>query len=308
MDVISCLYFVEAAKDLNFTKTAKRLYISQQTLSNHIARLEDEYNVKFFHRKPCLKLTYAGEIFLKFAESGILNEENLRRQLMQIGEQTAGSLNIGCSPSRSSIIVVDILDTFFEKYPNVQVNLYHHHSPLLSEMALKGELDFSVSIPQRYRSTLSVNVIFEDTTLLVVSDELLRKYHPDDYEETVEKWSNGVTVEDFASLPLMVVRGSKLVDRMFRMSNLTPNLLISANYPQLTTAGLYERHAASILSRENYQHVKKRVQMDLNGFPILINGTPVHHTVGIIRNKRKYLPPYGEYFIELIKEKYRTIE
>ena len=40
MDTNSLYYFAEAAKDMNFTKTAKRLFISQQNLSNHIMRLE----------------------------------------------------------------------------------------------------------------------------------------------------------------------------------------------------------------------------------------------------------------------------
>ena len=52
MDTVSLIYFSEAAKDLNFTKTAQRLFISQQTLSNHIARLEEAYQVKLFERPP----------------------------------------------------------------------------------------------------------------------------------------------------------------------------------------------------------------------------------------------------------------
>ena len=44
MDLISLHYFQELSKDLNMTKTAERLYISQQTLSNHIQRLEQYYN------------------------------------------------------------------------------------------------------------------------------------------------------------------------------------------------------------------------------------------------------------------------
>ena len=60
MDVNSLIYFIEASKDLNFTQTAKRLFISQQNLSNHIARLEEYYSVKLFERKPRLALTYAG--------------------------------------------------------------------------------------------------------------------------------------------------------------------------------------------------------------------------------------------------------
>lgn len=61
-------YFAEAAKELNFTKTAKRLFISQQNLSHHIARLEEYFEVQLFERKPWLALTYAGEVLLAYAE------------------------------------------------------------------------------------------------------------------------------------------------------------------------------------------------------------------------------------------------
>ena len=57
MDLISLHYFQELSKDLNMTKTAERLYISQQTLSNHIQRLEQYYNAPLFYRKPSLSLT-----------------------------------------------------------------------------------------------------------------------------------------------------------------------------------------------------------------------------------------------------------
>ena len=40
MDIESLHYFKELTKDMNMTQTAKKLYLSQQTLSNHIARLE----------------------------------------------------------------------------------------------------------------------------------------------------------------------------------------------------------------------------------------------------------------------------
>ena len=38
-------YFLVAAEELNFTRAAKRLYISQQSLSNHISNLEKEFDV-----------------------------------------------------------------------------------------------------------------------------------------------------------------------------------------------------------------------------------------------------------------------
>lgn len=41
MELESLGYFKELTRDLNMTQTAKRLFLSQQTLSNHIARLEN---------------------------------------------------------------------------------------------------------------------------------------------------------------------------------------------------------------------------------------------------------------------------
>ena len=43
-------YFLVAAEELNFTKAAKQLYISQQSLSNHISNMEKEFDVILFNR------------------------------------------------------------------------------------------------------------------------------------------------------------------------------------------------------------------------------------------------------------------
>ncbi|MFR4562662.1 MAG: LysR family transcriptional regulator [Flavonifractor plautii] len=42
------------------SRAAERLYISQQSLSNHISNMEKELDVKLFTRSPKLSLTYAG--------------------------------------------------------------------------------------------------------------------------------------------------------------------------------------------------------------------------------------------------------
>ena len=46
-------YFLVAAEELNFTRAAKKLFISQQSLSNHISNLEKEFDVILFNRCLC---------------------------------------------------------------------------------------------------------------------------------------------------------------------------------------------------------------------------------------------------------------
>ena len=48
MDTTSLYFFQELSKDLHMTRCAERLYISQQTLSNHIQRLEKELGCRLF--------------------------------------------------------------------------------------------------------------------------------------------------------------------------------------------------------------------------------------------------------------------
>ena len=43
-------YFLAAAEEKNITHAARKLYISQQSLSGHIAKLEEELGVSLFQR------------------------------------------------------------------------------------------------------------------------------------------------------------------------------------------------------------------------------------------------------------------
>lgn len=61
MNLKSIEYFLITVEEMNITKAAERLYITQQALSSHIQRLEDEYGVTLFERRPTFRLTRAGQ-------------------------------------------------------------------------------------------------------------------------------------------------------------------------------------------------------------------------------------------------------
>ena len=86
MNLKTCQYFVALAEEMNFTKASEALHITQQSLSGSIKRLEEEYGVELFQRKPYLKLTPAGETMLFYSKQMLRNESQMMASLAdQIG-------------------------------------------------------------------------------------------------------------------------------------------------------------------------------------------------------------------------------
>ena len=97
MDLISLYYFQELSKDLNMTKTAERLYISQQSLSNHISNMEKELDVKLFTRSPKLSLTYAGDLLVETATQILDLHSQFLAKVGDINRHYMGVLRVGIS-------------------------------------------------------------------------------------------------------------------------------------------------------------------------------------------------------------------
>ena len=138
MDLTSLYYFQELSKDLNMTKTAERLYISQQTLSNHIQRLEQYYGTKLFYRKPSLSLTCAGEFVLSFAQVVGKEERNLKDILSDVEHQERGTLRFGASMARGTQFLPIILPAFQRRYPRVEVRFVEGLSANLEKKIANG--------------------------------------------------------------------------------------------------------------------------------------------------------------------------
>ena len=90
-------YFLTVAEELNITRAAERLYISQQSLSNHIANLERELDVKLFTRSPKLSLTYAGGLLVDTATEILDLHRQYLSKVGDINKQYVGALRVGIS-------------------------------------------------------------------------------------------------------------------------------------------------------------------------------------------------------------------
>ena len=112
MNFLNLQYFCVAAEELSFTKAAKRLFISQQSLSSHISRLEEEFGVVLFNRTQPVTLTQAGECLYRNSQILLYQKHQTEKAIQDIRDFRSGELTVGVSTSRGAIMLADIVPAF----------------------------------------------------------------------------------------------------------------------------------------------------------------------------------------------------
>ena len=134
------------AEELNFTRAADRLHITQSALSKQITELEKQLGYRLFVRdkKRTLELTDAGRTFVHEARSAMLHTERAVQLSRAISEGSESFLTIGRSPCADPAWISAILDTRLPLFPKLRVRLKSQLGPELVRSVLAGELDFAI--------------------------------------------------------------------------------------------------------------------------------------------------------------------
>lgn len=148
MNITQMKYFIMAAKCLNFTKAADKLFITQPALSRQIASMEMELNMQLFVRNNrSVKLTPAAVVLLEEFER-IYNDYNLA--IAKAANSFAGlngELNIGIlAGAYVGDLFPGVLRHFDQFYPQVKVNLQNYSFNALIEKLYSNELDMIITL------------------------------------------------------------------------------------------------------------------------------------------------------------------
>lgn len=143
MDLTQLEYFKTVARLENVTKAAKELYVSQPTLSQSIARLEESLGVELFNRKGGkLRLNDAGRLFLHrvtnaFSElnTGYAELESFKQRRQDWVFFTSSVIDICKS----------ITLEFIQRCPGVHVDHNLTFDNGIMELLMNGKVDFSIT-------------------------------------------------------------------------------------------------------------------------------------------------------------------
>lgn len=310
MDINSLYFFLELSKDLSFTRTARRLYISQQTLSNHILRLEESYGTLLLNRHPKASLTPAGEEVLKFAQSVRKQSRNLDDILGDMQKEERGSIKFGGSGIRLNSCLPHILPDFSKRYPNVDIRITDSISYGLEPLILEGELDYALILDHHEMSSCISESLMDETIYLLVTDELLRKYYGEDAEKIKKNAIHGAYVTNFQKLPFFILnnRMGQKIKECFDFAQITPRAYMSGTRIELGMLICFKGLAAGFATQTQLADEINNIPEDLNIFPLAYNGDLMKQNLSLIHHKDRYLPKYSRYFARLLLDYFSDLE
>ena len=148
MDLRALRYFIVVAEELNITRAAERLNMSQPPLSSQIRGLEEELGVQLFIRgKRRLTITDAGTHLYRRAKQILELSEHTQQELQSL-EGLSGDLNISLVEGRAPFFLARWIAGFRSEYPRVSIHLWNGGGDEVMERLQRGLADLAlVALP-----------------------------------------------------------------------------------------------------------------------------------------------------------------
>jgi DNA-binding transcriptional LysR family regulator len=134
--------FVAAAEQLNFSRAARSLGVSQQALSDRIRRLEDDLGLALFDRDTRhVELTPAGQLLLEHGRAVERAVAALQEAATRFGRGQTGVVRLGYPRSAVFDTAPRIVANMRDTYPDLDVVSVELPTPILPTAVRDGRLD-----------------------------------------------------------------------------------------------------------------------------------------------------------------------
>lgn len=137
-------YVLAIAEERNITAAARKLYVSQPTLTVYLNRLESELGVKLFDRsRTPITLTPAGVYYIEEMKKIEESEQKMRSSIRLVADPSR-TLLVGIGQVRGSNWLPQILPDFCSIHPDVNVQILQAVESRQGEMLKNGRLDLAI--------------------------------------------------------------------------------------------------------------------------------------------------------------------
>lgn len=162
--------FKEVCEQKSVTKAAKKLFISQPSVSVVISDLEKKYNVKLFMRiRNRLVITEEGQELYTRACNVLNNFDDF--ETLAFENSNSNIVKIGTSLTIGTFLLPSLLKELQKQYPQAQYKVKIFPKEKIENMLLQGELDFGLVENAVNHSELIAQQFYEDKLVAVCAPD-----------------------------------------------------------------------------------------------------------------------------------------
>ena len=195
--------FLLVCEEMSFSGAARRAFVTQQCLSDHIRRLEERVGVRLFERRPRLQLTPAGQTLRASLLQMQALEEELNTRLGQYNAGLRGEVRLGINSGRASVLLPRVFPAFHARFPHVKLFVVNRETREMEKMLREGELDLFLGLNTRLEESFHVQPLGLEKLYLMLPAALLEQRFGGSWPDRLEALSGGADLRDFQDIPFV---------------------------------------------------------------------------------------------------------
>ncbi len=282
--------FFHAAKNLNYTRAAADLFITQPAVTAQIKTFEGVWNLKLFNKKgKRVYLTDEGLAIYEQASRIFECEKEIEHLIVEMRELKRGVLRVGTTKTYARYFMPLMISSFLEKYPSIKIRLDEGSS-----------LDMINSLHSLRNEVAIIAKAEEDPAVHFVpfsQEELVMIMSPNHGLAQKRK----VTFDEVAQEPIIMKEvGSgtrRLVNELFARNGCVPNVLMESSNAEFIKQLVQRGEGVAFL-------VKEVISAELREGKLAtasIKGCRMYLDVSIAYLKDQYLSPTARAFLEILE-------
>jgi len=162
---------IALTEELNFSRAAQKLHITQPALTKRIAELEDRLGVQLFTRDhQMVEVNDSAGAFVEEARLSVLHGERAFQAARRAARGVDVVLNIGKSPYTDPFLVSTLLSVRLPLFPHLRVELTSQFSCELVHQVVGGSLDLAIATEPPESSLMTTVKIDESPFYIAISE------------------------------------------------------------------------------------------------------------------------------------------
>jgi len=287
----SLIYLVEEG---SFSRAAKRVFLTQPSLTKHIKNLEEAVNAKIVNRENMgISLTPAGKILYDYARRMLKLRDEAKEKILRAKDNESGNIFVSASTIPATYILPYLLNEFHKLFPDIHAYVQANDSEETLGMILNNQAEIGFIGKKTLNKRLNVEPLWKDTLVLAMPGD--HPWRKKDYVILDEVSKEPYIIREMGSATREIMEEYLLknTDKNLSKFNIVCEMGSSESVKEAIIAGL----GVSILSI----HAVKRELKQGTLIETPIKGCTIQRYFYLIYKRQLSLMHHHKLFLEFVK-------